>query len=251
MAILDRERTTVTGVARNVTWRESQAVPVLTFRIEQVDEVGNVTGYVSVRSTSTEIKDVVTDGDEVEVIGTLTENGILELEELANRTTGATFTPSSNRLLGWLALVFFGVVIGAMIGSFVAPFSGGPAVGALVGSVVVLVMGLAYVLRKRSRDTVPGVEDIVERGNERAPPEDDDGEGKSEDRTTRDRAQVTITAKGEGFDGALLLGLPVVVGFFVAVIVYVKFAVIPAGAGVAGLIVAGILRTLVTRGPAW
>lgn len=181
MAILGGKRTTVTGVARNVTWRESQ----ITFRVEQVDDVGNVTGYVSVEGTTIESKDMVTDGDTVEVTGTLNENEVLELKELENQTTGATFTLSYG-FLRWIVLgivlSFMGVVPGAMIGSFVAPFSGGPAVGALIGLIVVFALGLAYVLRKRSKYTVSGDEgtQTAERRNRSAPLGNGKGEDESE-----------------------------------------------------------------------
>jgi hypothetical protein len=116
MSLLGSDDAAASGVARDVTWREMETPPSLAFRIEQTDETGNVTGYTQARATSIEVKDVVTEGDEVTAHGNLTNDGVLKVTEVENETTGVTFSPDGGELGG---LVFLGPpVLGAIVGGF-------------------------------------------------------------------------------------------------------------------------------------
>jgi hypothetical protein len=153
MSLLGSEDATASGVARNVTWRETETPPSLAFRVERTDETGNVTGYTQVLATSIEVEDVVSEGDQVTVRGGVTSEGVLEVSELENETTGVTFSPDGGELGG---LVFLGPpVLGALLGGLagllgVAPGSAnaGPAGAATVaaGSGFAVGVGVTFVV---------------------------------------------------------------------------------------------------------
>ena len=82
---------TFRGIARNVNWRKKggeYSIDVLTFRIERIDNEGNVTDYVPVTMKG-HIKGNLVDGDEVEVVGKIDSDGLLNAETIYNIRTKA------------------------------------------------------------------------------------------------------------------------------------------------------------------
>lgn len=157
MSLFGSEDRTATGVVRDVAWHETETPPSLSFRVEQTDDVGNVTGYTQILVSSVQVEDVISAGDEVTVRGSLNGDGILEASEVKNETTGVTFTPDSGELgavivlgppmLGVL-LGFLGGVVGVMPGSAARTAIDAALEGAILGGIgglgitFVLVLGL-------------------------------------------------------------------------------------------------------------
>lgn len=124
--------TTVRGIARNVRWetvateersvlaprKQTEHHQHLQFRIEQVDDTGDPTGYTSVvasASSPEELPDFIADGDEVEVTGA-GGDGPLEAHELTNLTTGATVTlKRTGGALGWIGKLVLVLAVVALI----------------------------------------------------------------------------------------------------------------------------------------
>jgi len=80
---------TFRGIARNVNWRkEKEYFDVLTFRIERRDNEGNIIDYVPVTMEGY-IKGNLADGDEVEVVGKIDSDGLLNAETIYNIRTKA------------------------------------------------------------------------------------------------------------------------------------------------------------------
>lgn len=164
MSLLDSEEASTSGVVRDVVWRELEEPPTLSFRVEQTDDAGNVTGYTQVMGESIEVRDVVSEGDSVTVHGRLTDEGVLKMSELENETTGVRFSFDSGR---YGALVFLGPpVLGAVLGgvggivgivptpasrgAFGAALGGaGPGfiIGGVVTLVIVVLLGAAGAMR--------------------------------------------------------------------------------------------------------
>jgi hypothetical protein len=80
----------IRGIARNVTWHagpdESQ---ILTFRVEVVDDVGNVERHVPVEGLYAKVSGILADGDDVEVEGPVRDEGTLDPTLIRNVKTGA------------------------------------------------------------------------------------------------------------------------------------------------------------------
>jgi hypothetical protein len=148
MSLFGSEDATASGVVRDVTWHESQTPSNLSFRVEQTDETGNVTGYTQARAESIDAKNIVSEGDEVTVHGNVSGDGLLEVSEVENETTGVTFSPDGGELG---ALVFLGPpVVGALLGGLggligIVPGSaaGGAMTGILAGAGPGLAVGVA------------------------------------------------------------------------------------------------------------
>ncbi|WP_227134748.1 hypothetical protein [Halorubellus salinus] len=144
MSLLGSEDATATGVVRDVTWHEMQTPSSLSFRVEQTDETGNVTGYTQARAESIEAKNVVSEGDEVTVHGSVSGDGLLEVSEVENETTGVTFSPDGGELG---TLVFLGPpAVGAMLGGLgglIGIVPGSAAGGAMNGTLAGAGQGLA------------------------------------------------------------------------------------------------------------
>jgi hypothetical protein len=104
------------GIARNVEQRLENGYTVLAFRIEQVDNEGNITGYVQVELRDPRIKGTLVDGDEVEVVGEIGKEGLLIPKKILNLKTNAYISKSSSNKGIVLFLVPF---ITAMVGFFV------------------------------------------------------------------------------------------------------------------------------------
>lgn len=151
MSLFGSEDATASGVVRDVTWHESQTPSNLSFRVEQTDETGNVTGYTQARAESIDAKNVVSEGDEVTVHGSLGGDGLLEVSEVENETTGVAFSPDGGELG---TLVFLGPPvggamlggIGGLIGIVPGSASGGALNGTLAGAGQGLAVGVACTL---------------------------------------------------------------------------------------------------------
>lgn len=156
---MSRTEEVVRGVARHVTEADAESFGqnatsgggrqgVLAFRIEQVDEAGSIRGAVQARLLLPERGAVVVDGDEVEAQGSRRSDGVLEVAELVNLSTGARIrsTISRSRLVTFLFPFVFGgigLLIGVIRGSSMN-FPGGPpgfVVGGFAGFVVGCIMG--------------------------------------------------------------------------------------------------------------
>ena len=83
------------GIARNIHWHDSPTrSKVLSFRIEELDDSGNVARYVPVELSQLDVVDIIVDSDEVEVTGRMQKNGILAPELVRNVRTGAIIDAS-------------------------------------------------------------------------------------------------------------------------------------------------------------
>lgn len=117
------------GIVRNVQWREKNGYTILTFRIELLDDEGNITSYVPIELRETMIQGSLVDGDEVNVRGTMNSQGILIPSQILNVRTNSyiTKTGSNKGLVLFLLPFIFGI-----IGLFIHPFEGA-LIGFLVG----------------------------------------------------------------------------------------------------------------------
>ena len=119
------------GIVRNVERRLEDGYTVLAFRIEQIDNEGNIVGYIQVELRDPRIKGTVVDGDEVEVIGEISKEGILIPKKILNVKTKAYISKSSSNLGMVLFLIPF---IAAIIGFLFSRWSmEGAITGFLVG----------------------------------------------------------------------------------------------------------------------
>ena len=93
------------GIARNVNWRkEKEYFDVLTFRIERRDNEGNIIDYVPVTMEGY-IKGNLADGDEVEVVGKIDSDGLLNAESIYNIRT-KSYIRTQKTGLGLLIIPF-------------------------------------------------------------------------------------------------------------------------------------------------
>lgn len=159
MELFRSEETTVSGVAREVRWREAESPSRLSFRVERTDDTGNVTGYTQVQTTAIEVEDLITEGDQVTVSGTTTDGGILEVSSVENETTEVTYSPDSGELGGLIVLgpPLGGAIVGAIGGAIgVVPGSAQAGLvnaalesaisGLLVGGLVTIAIVLGLVI---------------------------------------------------------------------------------------------------------
>lgn len=104
------------GIARKVEWQTPSSLTVLKFRIEQVDQDGNIVRYLPVHFEGFKITGSLVDGDEVRVAGKLGEDGIYQPKKILNLKTN-TFIQKKEipKILQFLFLLIFGFII---IGSF-------------------------------------------------------------------------------------------------------------------------------------
>lgn len=123
----------IRGIARNVTWNpgpdESQ---ILSFRVEVVDDVGNVEGHVPVEGLYPKVSQILADGDEVEVCGPLRSTGTLDPTLVVNVQTGARLegVPKGRRRKYVVALFLpFVLAVGGLVrgpeGAIVGFLAGG------------------------------------------------------------------------------------------------------------------------------
>lgn len=145
MSLLGSAETTASGVARDVTWHEMETPPSLSLRVEHTDDAGNVTGYTQVTAASIRVNDVVSEGDTVTVSGSHNSDGVLEIAELTNETTGVTFSPDGGELGGLVLLgpPLLGVLVGG-VGGLAGLLPGAAATGALNGALEGAGMGLLF-----------------------------------------------------------------------------------------------------------
>lgn len=91
------------GIARNVRWRDQPNAPmVLSFRIEQVDSVGNIERYIPIEMKGlVGIQGSLEDGDEIEVVGDLDSSGNISHPDIVRNLT----TQSQILRQGFLPLI--------------------------------------------------------------------------------------------------------------------------------------------------
>ena len=138
---------TFRGVARNVEKRLENGYTVLSFRVEQIDDEGNVIDYVQVELRDPRIRGALVDGDEVEVIGKIGKEGILLPKNILNLTTKAHVTKSSSNkgVLLFLFPFIFGIV--GFFGTG-ATFEGAM-MGFLGGCFITVFLFIIYAVAKR------------------------------------------------------------------------------------------------------
>ncbi|UCE96487.1 MAG: hypothetical protein JSV51_02485 [Candidatus Bathyarchaeota archaeon] len=105
------------GIARNVEQRLENGYTVLSFRIEQIDNEGNITGYVQVELRDPRIKGTLVEGDDVEVVGKIGKDGLLIPNKILNLKTKAYISKSSSNIGIFLFFVPFITAIGGFIAS--------------------------------------------------------------------------------------------------------------------------------------
>jgi hypothetical protein len=104
------------GIARNVEQRQENGFTVLTFRIEQIDKEGNISGYVQVELRDPRIKGTLVEGDEVEVVGEIGQDGLLIPTRILNLKTKAYISKSGSNIAFVLFLVpFLTAVVGFLV----------------------------------------------------------------------------------------------------------------------------------------
>ena len=145
---------TCRGIARNVEWRPRGESSVLSFRLEEVDELGEVQGYTSVVARFPEPRDVVTDGDDIETVGRRDRANVLRPRTIRNRRTGTTFqVPGAGYGLKYLLAMVTLPVLGGLAGwlGFLGedPFAVGLGVLGGIAAVIVLWLGLAALDHRR------------------------------------------------------------------------------------------------------
>jgi hypothetical protein len=118
------------GIARNVEQRLENGYSVLNFRVEQIDNQGNVIDYVQVELREPRIRGTLVEGDEVEVVGKIDKDGILSPTRILNLKTQSHITKhGSNKgiilfLLPFIFAVAGFVTVGAFEGALMG-FLGG------------------------------------------------------------------------------------------------------------------------------
>lgn len=83
------------GTVRNVNYQDRTYI--CTFRLEQLDETGDISGY-NVVEVFNILTDIAAEGDTVEIFGTL-QNGTIHPKNIHNLTTGKTLKVSSRLFL--------------------------------------------------------------------------------------------------------------------------------------------------------
>jgi hypothetical protein len=134
------------GIARNVEQRLENGFTVLAFRIEQIDAEGNIIGYVQAELRDPRIKGTLVEGDEVEVIGEIGEDGLLKPEKILNLKTRAYISKSSTNTGFVLFLVPF---ITAIVGFLVTRWSFEGAIMGFLGGLFLTVFLFIIVIATR------------------------------------------------------------------------------------------------------
>jgi len=137
---------TFRGIARNVQQRQENGYTVLTFRVEQIDNVGNVLGYTQVELREPRIRGTLVDGDEVKVVGKIDKEGILSPKQILNLRTGAHITKSRSNI--WFVLFLLPFIFG-VVGFVVARAIEGAIMGFLGGCFVTVFLFIILAAVKR------------------------------------------------------------------------------------------------------
>lgn len=77
------------GVARHVEWRKEGEFTVVSFKLGQVDEDGNISEFVPVTVREKKILGSLNDGDEIEIGGKIKADGFLKPKIIYNENTQA------------------------------------------------------------------------------------------------------------------------------------------------------------------
>jgi hypothetical protein len=105
------EKSTFRGIARNVNG--------LRFRLERIDNEGNVIDYVATSAMGSLTGDLV-DGDEIEVVGKINKEGLLIANKILNLKTRAYIMKSGLINKGFVIFLLpfiFAIIIGLISGS--------------------------------------------------------------------------------------------------------------------------------------
>jgi len=86
---MKRRKKIFQGIARNVEWRNEGKFTVVSFKLEQIDEIGNISKFVPVTVREKKILGSFNDSDEIELGGKIEANGFLKPKIIYNKTTQA------------------------------------------------------------------------------------------------------------------------------------------------------------------
>ena len=128
---MKKQESQVRGIVRNVNLREEDSDSVLSFRVEQADEEGNITNYTEIEHRDYILRGSLVNGDEVEVTGIKDEQGIVKSTKIHNLKTNAVITqsrPKKGILIFLLPFLFM------LIGLAIRPFEGA-VIGFIIGGV--------------------------------------------------------------------------------------------------------------------
>jgi hypothetical protein len=124
------------GIARNVNWFDSQRhidsqiqdhYVGLAFRLEQADEMGNITDVIQVQverkrgRKAYPLKGTLLDGDEVMVQGQVNGAGVLIPQQITNVRTGAAVISGKDPIsfLGVIKVMFALIMVGIFFVAFI------------------------------------------------------------------------------------------------------------------------------------
>ncbi|MBN1273178.1 MAG: hypothetical protein JXB26_13005 [Candidatus Aminicenantes bacterium] len=144
---MSKQEVSYRGIARNVHWHDSPTrYKVLSFRVEVLDKDGNSDKHIPVELDLMDVVDILVDSDEVEITGTMGENGIFLPNLIRNVRTGATIESRRKRktakYLLSLLLPFVLGVAGLILsrGSSRGGAAGGLITGAIIGCGLCIVL---------------------------------------------------------------------------------------------------------------
>ncbi len=141
------EKSTFRGIARNVNQRED--IRGLTFRLERIDNEGNVIDYVATSAMdSLSLKGGLVDGDEIEVNGKIDKEGLLIPKQIRNLKTEAyIMKPGSNKGFVLFLLPFIFAITGLFFGRGAEGFITGFLVGAFLCVFILIIWAVVINVR--------------------------------------------------------------------------------------------------------
>jgi hypothetical protein len=133
------EKSTFRGIARNVNG--------LRFRLERIDNEGNVIDYVATSAMGSLTGDLV-DGDEIEVVGKINKEGLLIANKILNLKTRAYIMKSglNKGIVIFLLPPIFAIIIGLISGSLEG-FIGGLIFGCFLAVFIFIIFMVVTVFR--------------------------------------------------------------------------------------------------------
>lgn len=134
------EKKTFRGIARNVNG--------LRFRLERIDNEGNVIDYVATSAMGS-LKGDLVDGDEIEVVGKINKEGLLIANKILNLKTRANILGSlglNKGIVIFLLPPIFAIIIGLISGS-PEGFIGGLIFGCFLAVFIFIIFMVVTVFR--------------------------------------------------------------------------------------------------------
>ncbi len=148
----------VRGIVRHVGTALDQTEHVLSFRVEQTDDLGTVKASIQAELRSLGPSPRVVDGDEVEITGTPRPDGVLRVQQLLNLSTSVLTRSAGGggqRLIAATFLIpFIGGAIGFAVGRWLPGHGlgmGGIATGFIAGGFVQALLFIVMTLVGRRR----------------------------------------------------------------------------------------------------